>query len=121
MDTSGNRSGITFDGTVLPTAASLLAIADFNQDGTADMVWQDVNTSDSTYGLVGFWLLSDGSFSQSTFPATINPSNIQLTVANVLGDAPPDLIWHNLATGQVLDWRIQSGATVVQSSVLGTA
>jgi hypothetical protein len=99
----------------------LLAIADFNQDGTADLVWQDVNTSDSTYGLVGFWLLSDGNFSQATFPATINPSNMQLTVGNVLGDNPPDLLWHNLATGQVLDWRVQSGATVVQSSVLGTA
>jgi len=121
MDTSGNRSGITFVGTVPPTAARLLAIADFNQDGTADLVWQDVNTSDSTYGLVGFWLLSDGNFSQATFPATINPSNMQLTVGNVLGDNPPDLLWHNLATGQVLDWRVQSGATVVQSSVLGTA
>ena len=39
----------------------------------------------------------------------------------MVGDAPPDLVWHNLATGRVLDWKVQSDATVVQSSVLGTA
>ena len=121
INTSGTLSRITFVGTVPPTIGTLLAIADFNQDGTADLVWQDVNSSDSTYGLVGFWLLNDGSWSQATFPSGINPSNMQLTVGNAVGDAPPDLIWHNLATGQVLDWQIQSNASVVKSSVLGTA
>jgi hypothetical protein len=121
MDTSGNRSGITFVGTVSPTAGKSLAIADFNQDGTADLVWQDVNTSDSSYGLVGIWLLSGGALSTATFPASITPSQYQLTVGNVLSDNPPDLIWHNLATGQVIDWRVQSDGTVVVSTVLGTA
>jgi hypothetical protein len=121
MNTSGGLSSVAFPGTATPATWKLLGIGDFDQDGTADLVWQDVNTSDSSYGLVGFWLLSDGNFSQATFPAAISPSNMQLTIANVVGDAPPDLIWHNLATGQVIDWQIQQNATVVSSSVLGAA
>ena len=109
MNTSGGVSSVTFPDTMPPTTGKLLAIADFNQDGTADLVWQDVNTSDSSYGLVGIWLLHDGAFSRSTFPASINPSNMQLTIGNVLGDNPPDLLWHHLATGQVIDWHFQSG------------
>jgi hypothetical protein len=89
------------------------------------MVWQDVNTSDSSYGLVGIWLLSGGALSTATFPASITPSQYQLTVGNVLSDNPPDLIWHNLATGQVTEWTLvwnaQSSSFVLTTDVLGTA
>jgi hypothetical protein len=49
---------------------------------------------------------------------------MQLTVGNVVGDNQPDLIWHNLATGQVTDlrlWNTQQHTYVLSSSVLGTA
>jgi hypothetical protein len=70
---------------------------------------------------VGIWLFNGGNVSQTTFPDAIDPCNMQLTVGNAVGINAPDLIWHNLTTGQVLDWRVQSNGTVVQSSVLGTA
>jgi hypothetical protein len=120
MNTSGNLSGVTFPGTATPSSWKLLAIGDFNQDHTSDMVWQDQNqtTTDSDHGLVGIWLLSGGNLSQATFPIRSNTSQDQLTIGNVVGDAPPDLMWQDMGAEQVLDWRIQSNATVVQSSVL---
>jgi hypothetical protein len=121
MNTSGGLSATTAPGSVPPATWKLLTIADVNQDGMADMVWQDQNSSDSAYGLVGIWLLNGAAGHTTTFLSFIDPSQWELTVGNVLGDAPPDLIWHNLATGQVLDWSIQSSGTVVQSSILGTA
>ena len=121
MNTRGGLSGVTFPSTAPPASWKLLAIANVSQNTIADMVWQDVNTSDSTYGLVGIWLFNGGNVSQTTFPDAIDPCNMQLTVGNAVGINAPDLIWHNLATGQVLDWRVQSNGTVVQSSVLGTA
>ena len=121
MNTSGGLSSVTFSGAAPPTSWKLLAIADCNQDGIADLLWQDQNTSDKTYGLMGIWLLNGGTVSLATFPDSIDPSQWQLTVGNVTGFNPPDLIWHNLATGQVLDWAIQSYGTAVHSSVLGSA
>ena len=121
MNTSGVMTGVSFVNTAPPSSWKLLAMAGFNQNGVSDMVWQDQNSSDSSYGLVAIWIMDsngDGQSSTTTFPTAINPCNMQLTVGNAVGTNPPDLIWHNLATGQVLDWQVQSNGTAVQSSVL---
>jgi uncharacterized repeat protein (TIGR01451 family) len=85
-------------------------IRDFNGDGRSDMIWRNRAT-----GQVYFWLMDWPA--SSSFPV---PSPVPVTTVADLnwtivcggdfnGDGRSDLIWHNIATGQVYVWYMNGG------------
>lgn len=110
--TSAGTYQVTFPGTAGSASWALLGIADLNGDGTADLIWQDVNPADSTYGLVGIWIIHNGVRQIAVFPGSPNPSQWQFVgllspYSTTHTDA--NLVWRNVLTGQVDDWVIANG------------
>ena len=97
------------------SAYSLLATADFNGDGRADLLWG--NSSRTLY----MWLASGTGFvSQGvgTYPAGF----VVKGAGDVDGDGKADLIMHNKASGTLTYWRMNGYTVAGTASVaIGTA
>ena len=94
------------------TRWKVAGIGDFNGDGHPDILWQH-----DTYGWLGVW-----EFNDRTFLAGIDltPNQVDVPwkvvgVADFNGDGGPDLLWRNMANGQLGVW-VMNG-TVRQSFV----
>ncbi|KJU86904.1 FG-GAP repeat-containing protein [Candidatus Magnetobacterium bavaricum] len=89
---------------------------DFNGDGKADMLWQDITTGD-----VYVWLLNDGTAKSGNYVARGIPSDWQIRLSEDFdGDGKADVLWQNTNTGAVYIWlmngaAIASGGYVVRS------
>jgi hypothetical protein len=90
-----------------------LRVADFNNDGKADLLWQNVSTNQTL-----FWYMNGlnainpsvpgGSY--AFLPSLPSPaSNWRMIGAGRIdGDTIPDVFMHNLVTGAVQGWLISS-------------
>jgi hypothetical protein len=99
------------------TQSNIVASADFNGSGTADIVWQDSSTQQcSLWSIrwVNYWLAHVGGASLPALP----PSWEIATAADFNGDGKPDLLLQNMITGQRMIW-FMNGATHTSSYSLG--
>ena len=100
---------------VTDTAWRVAAVADMDQDGKADLVWQHMDN-----GYIAVWFM-DGLVrreTQLTTPnAVANPDWRLAGVGDFNGDALPDLLWRNSTTGTIAIWQM-NGARQLASRVL---
>ncbi len=76
------------------------AIADFNGDGTSDVLWRNTTTGD-----VAMWLLDGLSMSTGNYVAQAVPDNWQIKgIADFDGDSKADVLWQNTVSGDVVIW-----------------
>jgi hypothetical protein len=97
----------------------LAEIADFTNDGTADLLWQNQST-----GQLEEWLIKNGGILGFVNMGSV-PTNAGWSLAAVIdlnGDGTPDLLWYNQTNGQVEEWLMQAnGAAVKSYAYLGVA
>jgi hypothetical protein len=77
---------------------------DVNEDGYADLVWENVVT-----GQRAVWLLGPGP-ARSFSLGTVDPSWHIVGVGDFLGNGQADLVWENSVTGEHGIWLLQNGA-----------
>jgi hypothetical protein len=86
--------------TITPTDWRIVASADFNQDGTDDLVWQNLTT-----GSRAIWLMNETAWSGNyvVLPSVTTDWEI-VAAAGFNPDPHPDLVWQNLTTGYRAIW-----------------
>jgi len=88
----------------------VVGAGDFNGDGKADLVWENITTGRRT-----IWMLQNGVFRSSLALPTIDPSWHIAGVGDFLGNGQADLVWENTATGSRAIWILKNG--VLQSGI----
>jgi hypothetical protein len=77
---------------------------DFNEDGFADLVWENIVT-----GQRAVWLLGRGPV-RSFSLGNVDPSWHIVGVGDFLGNGQADLVWENTLNGQRGIWLLRAGA-----------
>jgi hypothetical protein len=80
------------------TGAANGAIADFNGDGKADILWRNTDT-----GSNAIWLSGSKSTQQAVRAVTDTSFNVE-AVGDFNGDHKADIFWVNAATGETSLW-----------------
>jgi len=113
---TGDRSiwimnGATWDGSFAalpstPTAWSMVASADFNGDGNADIVWQNTVTGDRS-----IWFMNNTTWTGAYAALPNVPLAWSIAGAGDFNnDGNPDLVWQNTTTGDRSVW-FMNGST----------
>jgi hypothetical protein len=104
--TIGNAAGLACE-----------ALADFNGDGTLDLLWR------SESGVLRMWLLDGlevvGHGEIANAPAVMAPHWTIAGAGDLDGDARADIVWRNTTSGSVTSWQMDgmsraSGGTIHQ-------
>lgn len=96
---------------------ALAAVADFNNDGHADLLWRNYATGDNFIELVTGDANSLTRAPAIALPSVADPDWKLIGTLDFNGDASPDLFWQNLSTGQVSLWRM-TGTAIAQAEQL---
>lgn len=103
-----------------PAGWVLRTVADINQDGVDDLIWQNEST-----GLAVYWTLAaDGAPSTSTVFASPGAGWRVVasgTILNPTTNAWNGLLWQNEVTGALVGWAYNAPDTVGQVISYGTA
>ena len=111
---------VTFTGTAQPSWR-IAAIADFNQDGFPDFVWQD-----HANGNVFLWFMRSQTPTAPMIQlasAALGPGRVTDTDWTIVGsgdfnrDGWPDLVWQHQTDGSIAVWKMR-GTTLVQGALL---
>jgi subtilisin len=101
MNGSMRRDTVNVGDPVPDTAWQVAAIADFNADGSPDVLWQHID------GFLNVWLMRSGRFLESIDldPNQEPDSGWRVATAyDANGDGRPDLLWQNRLTGAMRFW-----------------
>ena len=97
---------------VLPTVSgsdwAIVGVADFNDDGSPDLLWRNATTGRTT-----IWFMDGATWSGNyadVVPAVSSTDWAIVGVADFNNDTKPDLLWRNASTGRTTIWYMD-GAT----------
>jgi hypothetical protein len=82
----------------------VVGAGDFNQDGQADLVWEN-----SVTGQREIWLMNNGTSTSAINLPTVDPSWHIGGAGDFMGTGKADLVWENNVTGQRLIWMFNNG------------
>lgn len=85
---------------------TVAGVGDFNDDGKADILWQNTST-----GQVYFWLMNGAAVASAATPGTVAMAWSIRGVGDYNGDGKADLLWQNSSTGEVYIWMM-NGSTL---------
>jgi hypothetical protein len=102
----------------MPTLADLnwqiISTADFNRDGTADILWRNQATGENA-----IWQMNSTGYQTGYFLTTVADLNWRLLdTGDFNGDGTADLLWRNRATGENAIWQMNGFST--QTTALTT-
>jgi hypothetical protein len=98
---------------VVDTNLKIVGRADFNNDGKADLVWQNQST-----GHIVVWFMDGVNLISPSF---FNPGQVADISWKIVGtddfntDGKPDLVWQNQATGHIAVW-FMDGVNLISPS-----
>jgi FG-GAP-like repeat len=78
---------------------------DFNDDGFADLIWENTST-----GQRAIWFVRNGVLQASSYLPTISTDWHIAGVGDFLGNGQSDPVWQNTATRQCAIWFMENGA-----------
>ncbi|MBW4419144.1 MAG: DUF4347 domain-containing protein [Myxacorys californica WJT36-NPBG1] len=94
-------------GYYLPTVAGsnwqIVGTADFNQDGTDDLLWRNQATGENA-----IWQLNSIGFQSSRFITSADLNWQIASTADFNNDGTADIVWRHQATGQNAIWQMNS-------------
>ncbi len=116
-DTAVGTAGTTGVFTVL-VDTRVAVMADFNGDGTSDVLWHNQST-----GSVVLWLVNKtGGLLGAQTLGVVDPAAWQVAgIGDFNGDGTPDVLWHNQSTGSVVAWLVNKNGVVTGTPNLGSA
>ena len=100
---------------VVETAWKIKAVADFNQDGSPDLVWQH-----DTNGAIAIWFM-DGPTMRAGVP--LGPGQVMDLGWKIVGsgdfnrDGWQDLVWQHQGDGRISVWKMR-GSTLVEGDLI---
>jgi hypothetical protein len=92
---------------VISGAFAVAAVADFDKDDVADILWYN-----SSNGSSQIWKMSGGVRVGVTYLPVINTAYKPVGASDTDGDGDADIVLHNESTGQVQIAKIENGARV---------
>jgi FG-GAP-like repeat/FG-GAP repeat len=98
----GTSSSVAAFGLTTPSGSGVAK--DFNNDGNADLVWENTSTGQRT-----LWFLKNGTFQSSTTLPSPAPSWHIAGVGDFLGKGQSDLVLENTNTGAHVIWIFDGG------------
>lgn len=111
---SNSAGSVTSGGAVVSLSATVATtLADFNGDGDADLVWQNIST-----GQCVIWLMSGTAVKSKVTVGTYSTDTELCGVGDFNGDGKADLLWQNTSTGERSIW-LMSGTSVSSKVSLG--
>jgi hypothetical protein len=108
------QKGAGYLGTVADPTYQVQAVADFDGDGKADLLWRG-----TTAGDLWLWAMDGLARGTDSYVATVNPSYAIVGFGDYDGDTRTDLLWRGTAAGDLWVW-LMNGATVKASGYAGT-
>jgi len=78
--------------------------ADFDRDGDADFIFENVQTGERT-----IWLLQNGQYQSSIALGTVQIEWKIASAADFNADGYADILWENTRTGEHIVWFLQNG------------
>jgi hypothetical protein len=96
----GVRTGTLSLPTVTP-AWAVVGVGDFNGDGYADILWRLQQTGENSV----WYITANGWTGGGTSLPTITDQNLKIiSITDFDGDGNADILWRNMATGDVYTW-----------------
>ena len=113
MSGSGMLGGVAVIGGAQPLSAlnngtinisfHIAGVADFDQDGFADLLWHDAAT-----GRVVIWKVQNNSVPTFTSVGSVNTAYSIEGIGDFNGDAIPDVFWRDKTTGRWVIWLMNN-------------
>lgn len=91
-----------------------VGLADFNDDGRSDVLWQNVNSGDLFVWFMNGLIQTDGSYLSHRLP---DPRWRVRSVTDLNGDGSPDIVIQHPQDGLIAAW-LMNGVTMVDGSLL---
>jgi hypothetical protein len=98
----GTSNSVAAFGLTTPNGSGVTK--DFNNDGSADLVWENISTGHRV-----FWFLKNGTYQSNAYLASVDPSWHIVGVGDFLGKGQSDLAWENTSTGAHAIWILDGG------------
>ncbi|MBI1981447.1 MAG: VCBS repeat-containing protein [Methylocystis sp.] len=100
----------------LPAPWSLVGVGDFNNDGSADILWSNLSTGDTVISLMN---AGGTAIASSAFVVNLPPAAWSVAgVGDFNGDARSDILWRNSSGDTVVSLTSASGAAIASSTFL---
>jgi hypothetical protein len=119
----GGANGTSVTGSANLTASNswrIAGAADLNKDGVTDVLWQDLGT-----GATQVWFMGGANGTSIASATSLTGATTWRinSVGDVNGDASPDVVWQDPATGTSQVWFLggSQGVSVTSSAALSTA
>ncbi|WP_148306074.1 FG-GAP repeat domain-containing protein [Gemmatirosa kalamazoonensis] len=113
MDASDAHAGTVALSAYAPTPWKVAAVADFDRDGRADLLWRHPTT-----GEVVIWLMNGPTYASSVALGSVPPAWRVSTAGDLDGNGSADVFWEHTTTGQRVVW-FMNGTAVTGSADLG--
>lgn len=101
-------STVTWGGSIDPGAHStsyqVAGVADFDGDGTKDILWRNPTT-----GQVDEWHMASGTWAGSIDLGSHGPDWKVIGTLDLTNDGTSDVLWRNSTTGQIDEWVMAGG------------
>ncbi|GAP99431.1 pre-peptidase C-terminal domain-containing protein [Leptolyngbya sp. NIES-2104] len=112
-DTTSTVKGIRFLPQVPDRTWKMTGLADFDADGSADVLWRNTQSGENV-----LWLMSDGRVISGKFLPQVSDVNWQIAGAKDFDrNGSADIVWRNTRSGENLLW-LMNRAVVVTSAFL---
>ena len=111
----GSKIGDTGIFSNVPTDYQVLSVADFNNDGKADIFWRRSN------GENVLWNMNNGSQLQNGNDSIefVGPEFAIAGTADFNGDGKMDILWRNTSGSNVI-WNMNYNSTIKANTQVGT-
>jgi Domain of unknown function (DUF4347)/FG-GAP-like repeat/FG-GAP repeat len=95
---------------------SVVAVADFNSDGKADLFWRNTAT-----GRNAVWLMNSAAIVADVYISSVPDQNWHVAgVGNFYGKGQVDVIWRNTSTGENASWTLNGTEVLAQNYIVNT-
>ncbi|AHG87626.1 hypothetical protein J421_0089 [Gemmatirosa kalamazoonensis] len=95
-----------------PAPWKVVAVADFDRNGSADLLWRNATSGDLV-----LWRMNGAALSSSAAVGSVPTAWQVAAIGDLDGDGTPDVFWQNTTTGARVAWRMAAGGIAIASTI----